>query len=197
MILNLITLIFLVLSILFIITILFKQRTKENFSYKTDQDFEKDIKKVNEELTKKKSLINEKKSSQFQIKNLEEIEKEIEQLEKLFTNIKNSLNNNNIPICREIDLKQESVLGDDKPNPCDNRGIDSCALNPFCILDRDPIANKQFCKLKELNPACKGCIEVSDILDEKGNIIGRERKVKKMFLYPKVYEEIKDLKIIN
>lgn len=192
MILNLITMIFLVLAILFVITILFKQRTTENFSYETDQAFETEIKEVNEELRNTRYLINEKKYSDIQIKNLEQIEADIQKFDKLFLNIKNALNTNNIPICREIDLKQESVLGANAVDPCKNKDSTSCALNPFCILDKDQITNKDKCKLKDLNPACKGCIEVVDIKDENGEVIGRKRKVKKMFLYPKVYNEIKN-----
>jgi hypothetical protein len=194
MILNLITLIFLVLTILFIITIIFKQRTKENFSYENDGDFEDKIKKINEELRNTRSLLNEKTYSEFQVKNLEQIEADIQKFDKLFMNIKNALNTNNIPVCREIDLKQESVLGENAVDPCKNKDSTSCALNPFCILDKDQITNKDKCRLKDLNPACKGCIEVIDIKDEKGEVIGRKRKVKKMFLYPKVYNEIKNLK---
>ena len=194
MILNLITLIFLVLSIIFVVAVLVNQNKKEHFSLLPDEVFRTEIENIGKEIKQLKNSRYQSSNKQSQLKMLDQIEKDVARFDSLFENLRNSLNNNNIPICREIDLKQETVLGDGKPDICKDRSISTCALNSFCIVDTNE-NGEEVCRIKDLNPQCKDCVEVVDIFDDKNNVIGKKRVVKKMYLSPKIYDELKTLKI--
>ena len=148
------------------------------------------------EINQLKNSSYQSSNKQSQLKTLDQIEKDVAKFDSLFENLRNSLNNNNIPICREIDLKQETVIGDGKPDICKDRSISTCALNSFCIVDTDE-NGEEICRIKDLNPQCKDCVQVVNIFDANNNVIGKKRVVKKMYLSPKIYEELKTLRFVD
>jgi hypothetical protein len=185
--------IILVLIVLLLVAYLTIGKTAEKFTMVTDPVFLDKLANKNLELREE---IRQKKLNAYgetQRLNLDKIEDEVNKFDNLLRNIQSSLSSKNIPICREIDLKQKSVEGD--KNPCTKRSKDRCELNPYCKLDKN--ASDEFvCKLKDFNSECKDIIqEVETTLSDGSKV--KEQKITKLFLYPKTYEEITNLKIIG
>ena len=183
----------LVLIVLLLVAYLTLGKTPEQFSMITDPVFLDKLSNKNLELRAQRHQKNLDAYGETQRLNLEKIEDEVNKFDNVLRNIQSSLNSKNIPICREIDLKQKSVEGD--KNPCINRSKDRCELNPYCKLDKS-ISDDFICKLKDFNPDCKDILqEVERELPDGTKI--KEQKITKLFLYPKTYQEISNLKIIG
>jgi hypothetical protein len=168
MILNTITILALFVAIIFLIILIVKP--VENFSFFVfDAKLKQlvDIKnKENRNLNIQKNLV---ENDVKQRKTIDQIGEEVDKFENILTFIKENINN--IPVCREIDLRPDL-----KPT-CSNRPLSTCNLNSFCTIKNN------LCVNRELNPECADILEI-----ENGKRTG---KATKMFVYPTVLEEIK------
>ena len=167
MILNIITLISITIAVLFLIVLVVKP--VENFTFEHDLELKKKAEVVNNEIRARNRENSNIENNIKKRKTLDKIEEAVDKYENVLNFIRENLNN--IPICREIDLRH------DLQPDCTKRNSATCKLNPYCILENEMCVNK------ELNSEC------GDILyDDNGNYTG---KPKSMFLYPTMLEEIK------
>ena len=168
MILNTITIFALFVSIIFLIILIVKP--VENFSFfqfdavlKQKVDL-KNIQNRNESI--QKNLV---ENDFNQRKTIDQIAEEVEKYEEVLTFIKENINN--IPVCREIDLRP------DLSPTCSMRPLSTCTLNSFCTVQNN------LCVNKTLNPECADILEV----DSNGRRTGEATR---MFVYPNVLEQI-------
>lgn len=180
---KIITILFLIVLIIILLTLVFGNRITEGFHpvFDNDSKLKLIINKLNEEKSKA-SLKNTKENLEIQqSKKLDEIEKEINKFDNVLNVIKENINH--IPICREIDLKYRAA-----PN-CSLRNGSECTINPFCKLEFDKNTGNSFnkvCVNKQLKKECEDIFEY----DENNNLTG---KAKKFFVYPSILDEVKVL----
>ena len=167
MILDTITILALFVAIIFLIILIVKPVEKFSF-FVFDAKLKQKVDVKNAENRKLNIQNNLIENDIRKRKTIDQIEEEVNKYENVLTFIKENINN--IPVCREIDLRTDL-----RPT-CENRAISTCTLNSFCsIVDGQ-------CVNKELNPEC------ADVFfDSNGN---RLDKASKMFVYPTVLEEI-------
>ena len=174
MILNIITIIALTFAILFLIILILKP--VENFAFFR---FDANLKEIVDQKNLKSRKENiERNLIENDIKKRNTIDKISEEVDK-FENVLNFIreNINNIPICREIDLRPDL-----RPT-CSNRSLKTCTLNNYCYIDEDSSGIKT-CANKVLESEC------ADILEQDSN--GRRTgRATRMFVYPSVLEQIK------
>jgi hypothetical protein len=161
-------------------------KSKEYFTLTVSKPLKDLLTKRNEDARKETRDQNKEAYSITQRKTLGQIETDIKMYDSLFENIQYALKNNNIPICRTIDLKQKSVQAP-YPNPCTKRSATRCTLNPYCEID--PTNNTIPCKLKTFNEDCK------NILEADGTDTGYT--VTSMYLSPTMMKEVNELSIIK
>ena len=168
MILNTITILALFVAIIFLIILIVKPVEKFSF-FVFDAKLKQRVDVKNNENRKLSIQKNLAENNINQRKTIGQLAEEVEKYETVLTFIKENINN--IPVCREIDLRPDL-----KPT-CSNRSLSTCSLNSFCSIKNNQCVNK------ELNPECADILEV----DSKGKRTG---KASKMFVYPTVLEEI-------
>lgn len=168
MILNTITILALFVAIIFLIILIVKP--VENFSFFVfDAKLKQKVDNKNRENRNLNIQNNLTENDVKKRKTINQIEDEVEKFENILTFIKENINN--IPVCREIDLRPDL-----KPT-CSNRPLSTCKLNSFCAIKDNRCINR------ELNAECADILEV-----ENGKRTG---KASKMFVYPTVLEQIK------
>jgi len=167
MILPLVTIVALALAALFLILLIIKP--VEKFTVLYDNKLKKLIDDKNKEERERHKIMDFSNREYRQKKTIDEIEKDIKKYDTVFRFIKENLNN--IPVCREIDLRP------DVAPTCSERDVSICSLNPYCKVAGTSCINK------ELNPECSNIMEKVD-----NKYTG---KVTQMFLYPSVLEELK------
>ena len=168
MILNIITIIALAVAIIFLILLIVKPI--ENFSFfRYDNELKSKVNQINEANRKNNIQNNLLENDTKKRKTIDQISKEVDKFETVISFIKENINN--IPVCREIDLRPDL-----KPT-CSIRSLKSCSLNNFCTVKDGKCINK------DLNKECEDMFDK----DEKGRLTG---KPKKMFVYPSVLEAI-------
>lgn len=175
---NLIIIIFLIVLIILLLNKLFPNKL-ENFHpfFRDDQTLGYKINELNEQkkLNSQSNYLTELNMNQ-QL-NLDEIESVVNKYDTVIKIIRENINN--IPVCREIDLKPQA-----KPD-CSERAGELCTLNPYCKLEiqnNDDGINR-ICVNKQLRKECEDILEV----DENNNYTGRATK---FFIYPTVLNEI-------
>ena len=167
MILNTITILALFLAIIFLIILIVKPVEKFTWTFDARLKQKVDLKNTeNRNLNIQKNLV---ENDIRKRKTIDQIAKEVDKFENVLTFIKENINN--IPVCREIDLRPDL-----RPT-CSTIPLSTCSLNSFCV-----VKNNQ-CQNRELNPECADILEV----DSNGRRTG---KASKMFVYPTVLEEI-------
>ena len=172
MILNIITIIALTLAILFLIVLIIKP--VEKFSaFRFDVELKEKVDKKNEQSRKESIEQNLIENDVKKRNTIDKIAEEVSKFETVLNYIKENINN--IPVCREIDLRHDLI-----PD-CSKRSPATCSLNNFCYVKTSDDKTKT-CENKTLNPEC------SDILiDSSGNLLDTPSK---MFVYPSVLEQI-------
>lgn len=173
MILKGITIFALFVTIIFLIILIVKP--VEQFSFFVfDAKLKQHVDKKNEENRKLNIQNNLIENDIKQRNTLDQLSEEVENYETVLRFIKENINN--IPVCREIDLRH------DLEPDCSERSLATCNLNSFCFKEKNEAGVEQ-CVNKQLNTECSDILEVVD-----GNLTGRATK---MFVYPSVLDEIK------
>lgn len=180
-----------VIIVILLVAFVTNKKYCEMFSIRHDHDFLNKLKDVNDRHRTRRDKINKEIYRDTQKLTIDKIEYEVNKFDEILKNIRNSLNNQNIPICRDIDLNHRIV---DTNDPCINKNINDCELNSFCVVDKNTDGEK-FCKKKTLNPACRDILQEYDHPLPNGEIVKKKRATK-LFLYPKVMQEIRNLKIV-
>ena len=178
-----------VIIVILLVAFVTNKKYCEMFSLTNDTEFLNKLKSVNDKLNetslkKNKEIYNENQKLQ-----LETIQKEVDKFDEIIRNIKNI---HNLPICREIDLNHKVV---DTNDPCKDKKLNDCELNRFCVIDKNTSTGDKFCRKKELNPACRDILQEFVETLPNGDVV-KKKKITKLFLYPKIMQEIKNLKII-
>ena len=178
-----------VIIVILLVAFVTNKKYYEMFSIAHDADFLEKLKSVNDKqndnsLKKHKEIYNENQKLQIEM-----IQKEVDKFDELIKNIQNI---HNLPICREIDLNHKVV---DTNDPCINKNLNDCELNSFCVIDKDVSTGDKFCRKKELNPACRDILQEFIETLPNGDIV-KKKRITKLFLYPKIMQEIKNLKIV-
>jgi hypothetical protein len=183
---------YIILSIIIILLLVAFVTKKEHFSLEHDITFLNNLKNENNTQRELRKQENIRAYSETQQKSIDAIETEVNKFDEILNNIKSSLNNKSIPICREIDLNHALV---DSTDPCTNRDIGVCALNSFCIVDKDTVTNEKQCRKKTLNPACRDIIQT--VQEDLPNGTRTDvKKITKLFFYPRVMDELQSLRSI-
>ena len=170
MILSVITIIALAVAIMFLIILIVKPKPVENFSFfRFDGTLKTKVNEINEEQRKINIQNNLTERDIKKRYTLDKIAEEVNKFETVLNFIRENINN--IPVCREIDLRPDL-----KPD-CSTFDVKSCSLNNFCTVKDEKCTNK------ELNDECKDIFAK----DADGKLSG---KPSKMFVYPSVLEAI-------
>lgn len=181
--------VFLVLTILCVTTYITK--SKEYFTLTVSKPLKDLLTKRNEDARKETRDQNKEAYSITQRKTLGQIETDIKMYDSLFENIQYALKNNNIPICRTIDLKQHHL--ETSPNiTCPDLVDTKCALNPYCELGPEDGTNER-CRPKTFNTDCKNILKKTTAAD--GTDTGYT--VTSMYLSPTMMKEVTELKIMS
>ena len=168
MILNTITILALFVSIIFLIILIVKP--VENFSFfRFDPVLKQKVDLKNQQNRRESIQKNLKENDFNQRKTIDQIAEEVNRYEEVLTFIKENINN--IPVCREIDLRP------DLSPTCSTRPLSTCTLNSFCTV------RNNLCVNKTLNSECADILEV----DSRGRRTGEATR---MFVYPSVLEQI-------
>ena len=181
-----------VIIVILLVAFVTNKKYCEMFTIGHDTAFFNKLKSVNEKKRSNNLKKNKEIYSENQKLRIDRIQKEVNKMDEFLKNIQNSLNNQNIPICREIDLNHKIVESND---PCKDKHLNDCELNSFCVIDKNTSTGDKFCRKKELNPACKDILqEYTETLPDGSEV--KKKKITKLFLYPKVMQEIRNLKIV-